>query len=57
MIIRPVAAELFQADVQTQTDKCNLADSHFSQFCECTKKRDRKHAFQLNRCPIWIRKH
>ena len=46
MGICPVAAKLFQADVQTQTDRHNLADNHFLQFCECTEKTDRKHAFQ-----------
>jgi len=39
MRIHPVAAKLFQADVQTQMDRHNLADSHFLQFCERTKKK------------------
>jgi hypothetical protein len=31
--IRPVGAELLHAD--RQTDRCDEANSRFSQFCEC----------------------
>jgi len=41
MKIHPVGAELFHADGRTdrQTGNYYLANSRFSQFCECAKKR------------------